>query len=207
MLQRVAACCSTLQRGAVYCREILPAMKQLTAEARQDAHLMGAVVLQCVAACCSVLQRVAACCSVLQRNSTYGEATYGSRKTGCASDWRCCTTNAVCGAEEKGKNIKVHQYFGQRWVLSRKNVCGGYVLCIVLVFVFTRSCGYVNIHVLARWCVRVVVCVYVRVNVCVCVGRCICMCMYMYVCVRCFVCACVCVCACVGMCACVCGRQ
>jgi len=37
-------------------------MKQLTAEARQDAHLMGAVVLQCVAACCSVLQRVAVYC-------------------------------------------------------------------------------------------------------------------------------------------------
>ena len=160
MLQRVAGCCSALQRGAVCCREMLPAVKQCTAEARQDARLMGAVVLQCVAVCCSVLQCVAACCSVshkkftygeasygrrktgcasdwrcrvavccsalqcvavrcsvLQRNSTYGEAAYGNRKTRCAFDWRCRTTNAVCDAEGKAKNIKVHQYFGQRWAL------------------------------------------------------------------------------------------
>ena len=106
-----------LQRVVVYRTKNLPTVKHHMAEGRQGARLIGAVVLQCVAVRCSALQCVAVCCSVLQRNSTYGEAAYGNRKTWCASDWRCRTTNAVCDAEGKAKNIKVHQYFGQRWAL------------------------------------------------------------------------------------------
>jgi len=51
-LQRVAACCS------VSCVSRMPKSGETT-------HRV-IVVLQCVAACCSVLQRVGACCSVLK---------------------------------------------------------------------------------------------------------------------------------------------
>jgi len=54
MLQRVAACCSVLQRAGSF-------------RMRHNTQRVAACcsVLQRVAACCSVLQRVAACCSVL----------------------------------------------------------------------------------------------------------------------------------------------
>jgi len=56
VLQRVAACCSVLQRVAVltYCTYL-----------SDGAYAVCRGVMQCVAACCSVLQRVAVCCSVL----------------------------------------------------------------------------------------------------------------------------------------------
>jgi len=57
-MQRVAACCSVLQRVAV---------EQCGTSADIRSVLSCTVlVLKCVAAWCSVVQRVAACCSVLQ---------------------------------------------------------------------------------------------------------------------------------------------
>jgi len=38
----------------------------------RDGILYASLMLQCVAACCSVLQRDAACCSVLQRVAAFG---------------------------------------------------------------------------------------------------------------------------------------
>jgi len=57
--QRVAVCCSVLQRVAV-------CVKEKEQERLTSYHLLIGCVLQCVAVCCSVLQCVAACCSVLQ---------------------------------------------------------------------------------------------------------------------------------------------
>ena len=56
LLQRVAACCSVLQRVA-------------PSETLQKQHYRVSVLCQSTirSCCCSVLQRVAACCSVLQR--------------------------------------------------------------------------------------------------------------------------------------------
>ena len=52
VLHRVAACCSVLQRV-------------VSSEAANVS--LEALLLQCVAACCSLLQCVAACCNMLQR--------------------------------------------------------------------------------------------------------------------------------------------
>jgi len=65
----VAVCCSVLQRVAVRCSAL-----------QREMHIVGhALLLQCVAVCCSVSQcvavcrsvsqRVALCCSVLQRET------------------------------------------------------------------------------------------------------------------------------------------
>jgi len=72
VLQRVAACCSVLQRMVV-----LP---------------FWSLSLICVAACCSVLQRVAACCSVLQRVAEYGSVAF------CSMDAKGLSFRVFCVA-------------------------------------------------------------------------------------------------------------
>ena len=59
VLQRVAACCSVLQRVAVI---------YVCFTCRGEDKWVSSIcnVLQCVAVCCNVLQCVAVCCSVLQ---------------------------------------------------------------------------------------------------------------------------------------------
>jgi len=72
--QRIAECCSVLQRDAVCCSDphgiLLSRSKEVMAHAACCSVLqcvaMCCSVLQCDAACCSVMQRVAACCSVIQ---------------------------------------------------------------------------------------------------------------------------------------------
>ena len=62
-LQRVAACCSVLQRDLAEC----------------DSSFYDAQV----AVCCSVLQRLAVCCSVLQRVAAYSTVCFA----GCVAVW------------------------------------------------------------------------------------------------------------------------
>jgi len=63
VLQRVAACCSVLQREFVDSHIYKVRSGGLSLVERDAAYCS---VLQCFAACRSVLQRVAVCCSVLQ---------------------------------------------------------------------------------------------------------------------------------------------
>jgi len=68
VLQRVAACCSVLQRIAVGFLVVSPMGRvSLMSLVCLLCVAMCCNVLQCVEVCCSVLHRVAACCSMLQR--------------------------------------------------------------------------------------------------------------------------------------------
>ena len=66
VLKCYIACCSVLQRVAVWCG----VLRVEFAEVQQDTHAIYRrqtyiSVMQCAAVCCSVLQCVAVCCSVL----------------------------------------------------------------------------------------------------------------------------------------------
>ena len=68
VLQHVAACCSMLQHVAACCSVVTTQFENAAPIAVPNVNYQvdRAVVLQCVAVCCSVLQCVAVCCSVLQ---------------------------------------------------------------------------------------------------------------------------------------------
>jgi len=120
VLQCVAVCCSVLQCVAVCCSvchlvigredELLEAegVKQHKRAALSRPRHVPIVVLQCVAACCSVLQCVVVCCSVLQcvavccsglrrpLTSTSRTSVDGDGVLTCSVLQLCCSVLQLC---------------------------------------------------------------------------------------------------------------
>jgi len=161
VLQRVATCCSVLQRDAVTHKALLKRVEAFCLYAQS-------CVLQCVAICCSVLHCVALCCTVLQWVAVafYLDAhLYSVAHEHCEGERECVCERekvSVCVWERECKRemiiyyvhkyIHVYIYTSYIYIHVYTYMHVSYIMYIyIYTCMYIYICMYINVHITCKY--------------------------------------------------------